>query len=230
MNRNTLTILLTGSLIMLGIRSIACAANKIDYKTFPDPKEDLKVDPKAGNQTIVLAGGCFWCTEGVYQETPGVVDVVSGYAGGTKETADYETVCSGTTGHAESIKITYDPTKTSFGKLLKVFFAVAHDPTQLNGQGADRGKQYRSAIFYANDDQKRVAEAYINQLNDAKVFDKPIVTTLEPLNGFYPAENYHQDYFRHNPDNPYIRSVAAPKVEKAKEAAKEEKAATQPSK
>jgi peptide-methionine (S)-S-oxide reductase len=215
---------------MLGFRSIACAANKVDYKTFPDPKEDLKVDPKAGNQSIVLAGGCFWCTEGVYENTPGVTDVVSGYAGGTKETADYETVCSGTTGHAESVKITYDPTKTSFGQLLKVFFAVAHDPTQVGGQGPDQGKQYRSAIFYANDDQKRVADAYIKQLNDAKVFAKPIVTTLEPLNGFYPAEGYHQDFFRKNPNHPYIRQEAEPKVEKAREAAKDEEAATQPSK
>jgi peptide-methionine (S)-S-oxide reductase len=217
---------------MLGFRSIACAANKVDYKTFPDPKEDLKIDPKAGNQEIVLAGGCFWCTEGVYENTPGVIDVVSGYAGGTKETADYETVCSGTTGHAESIKITYDPAKTSYGKLLKVFFAVAHDPTQLNGQGPDHGKQYRSAVFYANDDQKRVAEAYIKQLNDAKVFNNPIVTTLEPLNGFYPAEAYHQNFFRQNPNNPYIRQQAVPKVEKAKEAAKDEQesAATQPAK
>jgi peptide-methionine (S)-S-oxide reductase len=229
MNR-WIMIVLTGSLIMLGLRSIACAANKVAYKDFPEPKEDLKIDPKAGEQTVVLAGGCFWCTEGVFEEMPGVKDVVSGYAGGTKDTADYETVSSGTTGHAEAIQIKYDPAKTSYGKLLKTFFSIAHDPTTLNAQGPDRGKQYRSAIFYANDDQKRVADAYIKQLNDAKIFDKPIVTTLEPLNGFYPAEGYHQDFFRHNPNHPYIRQQAAPKVEKAKEAAKEEEAATQPSK
>jgi peptide-methionine (S)-S-oxide reductase len=229
MNRFIL-ILLAGSIIMLGFRSIACAAGKVDYKNFPDPKEDLKIDPKAGNQSVVLAGGCFWCTEGVFENTPGVIDVVSGYAGGTKETADYESVCTGSTGHAEAIKLTYDPAKTSFGKLLKVFFSVAHDPTTLDAQGPDHGKQYRSAIFYENDDQKRVAEAYIKQLDDAKVFGKPIVTTLEPLNAFYPAEAYHQDFFRQYPNNPYIRQQAAPKVEKAKEAAKQEAAATQPAK
>lgn len=225
-------ILLIGSLIMLGFNSVACAAGKVDYRNFPDPKEDVKVEANAGEQSIVLAGGCFWCTEGVFEIMPGVKDVISGYAGGTKETADYETVSSGKTGHAEAIKIVYDPAKISYGKLLKSFFSIAHDPTELNFQGPDHGKQYRSAIFFANDDQKRVAEAYIKQLDEAKAFDKPIVTTLEPLNQFYPAEGYHQDFFRLNPNHPYIRQIAKPKVEKAKEVAKEEQesASTQPAK
>ena len=203
---------------MSGI-SCARAESQVDWHNFPEAKEDLTIDPKAGPQTIVLAGGCFWCTQGVYENTPGIVKVVAGYAGGTKETADYETVSSGTTNHAEAVQIIYDPAKTTFGKLLKVFFSIAHDPTQLNRQGADEGRQYRSAIFYVNDDQKRVAEAYIKQLNDEKVFAAPIVTTLEPLTGFYAAEKYHQDYARLNPNQPYIAYHATPLIEKAKQAA-----------
>jgi peptide-methionine (S)-S-oxide reductase len=231
MNRFILLCLL-GGLIMLGIRTVACAAGKVDYRNFPDPKEDLKIDPKAGEQKVVLAGGCFWCTEGVFEKMPGVTNVVSGYSGGSKENANYEAVCNGDTGHAEAIQITYDPAKTSYGKLLKAFFSIAHDPTELDYQGPDHGKQYRSAIFYASDDQKRVAEAYIKQLDDAKVFDSKIVTTLEPLKEFYPAENYHQNFFRLNPNHPYIRQQAAPKVEKAEKAAEieKEKATTQPAK
>jgi peptide-methionine (S)-S-oxide reductase len=197
----------------------ACARASVDFRTFPDPREDLKVDPSAGAQVMVLAGGCFWCTEGVFENTPGVNDVVSGYSGGTEQTANYEAVCTGATGHAEAVRIVYDPKKTTFGKLLKVFFSIAHDPTTLDRQGPDRGHQYRSAIFYASDDQKRVAEAYIRQLNDAKVFDAPIVTTLEPLKAFYPAEQYHQQFVQNNPMHPYILQQAMPKVEKAKKAA-----------
>jgi peptide-methionine (S)-S-oxide reductase len=197
----------------------ACSRAVVDYKNFPDPKQDLPVAPDAGPQTMVVAGGCFWCTEGVFQNTPGVTDVVAGYAGGTKETADYETVSTGTTGHAEAIKITYDPKVTSYGKLLKSFFSIAHNPTELDRQGPDSGHQYRSAIFYANDDQKRVAEAYIRQLSDAKVFDAPIVTTVEPLKAFYEAEKYHQNYVKDNPFNPYILQEAMPKIQKAKAAA-----------
>jgi peptide-methionine (S)-S-oxide reductase len=181
---------------------------------FPDPAVELKEGP--GKQTMVLAGGCFWCTEAVFEIIEGVDDVISGYAGGTKETAKYDIVSSGRTGHAESILITYDPAKTSYGQLLKIFFSVAHDPTSLNRQGADVGPHYRSAIFYANAEQKRVAEAYIQQLNAAGVFGKPIVTKLEPLEKFYTAEGYHQDYARGNRSNPYIVNVSDPKVEKLK--------------
>lgn len=201
---------------MASLFGAACGTSQADIKQFPDPKQDLKVDPNAGPQKLVLAGGCFWCTEGVYEQIPGVIDVVSGYAGGSKETANYQAVCTGTTGHAEAIEITYDPARTSMGELLKVFFSIAHDPTQLNRQGADRGTQYRSAIFYANEEQKKVAEAYIQQLTEAKVFKDPIVTKLEKLDAFYVAEDYHQDYARLNPLQGYIQGVAMPKVAKAK--------------
>ncbi len=182
-------------------------------KNFPDPRVDITAPPD-GDATIVLAGGCFWCTEAVYLQLDGVKEVVSGYAGGTAETANYETVCSGTTNHAEAIQIRYDPRRISYGQILKVFFSVAHDPTQLNHQGADRGRQYRSAIFYANDEQKRVADSYIRDLNAARVFDEPIVTALEPLERFYPAESYHQNYAARNPGQPYVALTATPKVEK----------------
>jgi len=180
---------------------------------FPDPLVDITAPPD-GEATVVLAGGCFWCTEAVYLQLDGVKQVVSGYAGGTAETANYEAVCSGTTNHAEAILIRYDPRRISYGQILKVFLSVAHDPTQLNRQGADRGRQYRSAIFYANDEQKRVADAYIRQLNASRVFDSPIVTTLEPLDQFYEAEAYHQNYAARNPAEPYVAFTAAPKVEK----------------
>lgn len=181
---------------------------------FPDPALDLPAGE--GPQSAVLAGGCFWCTEAVFQEIDGVLGVTSGYAGGTADTADYQAVCSGRTGHAEAIEVHYDPSKVSYGQLLKVFFSVAHDPTQLNRQGADQGTQYRSAIFYRTDEEKRVAEAYIRQLNEARVYDKPIATTLEPLPAFYEAEAYHQDYAERNPMQPYILFTAAPKVAKLK--------------
>jgi peptide-methionine (S)-S-oxide reductase len=173
------------------------------------------LDPPAavpGPQTAVLAGGCFWGVDAVYKHVNGVAKVVSGYAGGTAKTADYETVSSGRTGHAESVQITFDPSKITYGQLLRVFFSVAHDPTELNRQGPDEGTQYRSAIFYANQEQKRVAEAYIAQLNQAKVFRKAIVTQVVPVSGFYPAEAYHQDYLRRNPYNPYIVVNDLPKL------------------
>ena len=181
---------------------------------FPEPALDLK--PTAGKQTAVFAGGCFWCTEAVFEIVDGVDDVISGYSGGTKETAQYDIVSTGRTGHAESILITYDPAKTSYGQLLKIFFSVAHDPTTLNRQGSDWGTQYRSAIFYATAEQKRVAEAYIKQINDAHVLRNPIVTQVVPLDKFYTAEGYHQNYAGQNQDNPYIVNVSDPKVEKLK--------------
>jgi methionine-S-sulfoxide reductase len=167
-------------------------------------------------QSIVLAGGCFWCTEAAFEQLEGVLDVTSGYAGGSADTANYKAVCNGDTGHAEVIKITYDPAKISLDTLLDVFFD-AHDPTQLNRQGNDVGTQYRSAIFYASDDEKQTAEAKIRELNASKHFPRPIVTSLEPLREFFPAEDYHQDYARHNPGQPYIQAVSIPKVCKVRE-------------
>jgi peptide-methionine (S)-S-oxide reductase len=210
---------------------LACARASVDYANFPEPKVDLPTPDKGGLQEMVIAGGCFWCTEGVFEEIPGVADVISGYAGDTKETADYKLVSRGETKHAEAIKIVYDPRRVSYGHLLKLFFSIAHDPTTLNQQGNDVGPQYRSAIFYASDDERRVAQAYIAQLTEAKVFPKPIVTTLEKLDGFYEAESYHQDYTRLNPMEPYIRAAALPKKEKAKKVAASESVkqpATQP--
>lgn len=183
---------------------------------FPDPAIDA-TGASAGEQTAVMAGGCFWCTEAVFNQIEGVEKVVSGYSGGERATANYDAVCGGRTGHAEAIEITYDPSKISYGQLLKIFFSVAHDPTQLNRQGHDIGTQYRSAIFYSDPEQKKIAEAYIKQLDQAKVFRSPIVTEVTPLKAFYPAEGYHQNYCSRNPQNPYVAGVAEPKVEKTRE-------------
>lgn len=179
---------------------------------FPDPEQNL--EQSGDDARVVLAGGCFWCVEAVLIAINGVKSVESGYAGGQADTANYEAVCTGATGHAEVVDVHYDPTKVSFGELLKVFFSVAHDPTQLNRQGNDRGTQYRSAVFYETQAQKDVVEAYIRQLDEAGVYPEPIVTTLEPLEAFYPAEAYHQNFAARNPWQPYIMAVAAPKMEK----------------
>jgi peptide-methionine (S)-S-oxide reductase len=181
---------------------------------FPAPAADLA--PKGPTATAVFAGGCFWGVEGVFDHVKGVKQAVSGYAGGAQSTAHYETVETGRTGHAESVQVTYDPSQVSFGKLLQVYFSVAHDPTQLNRQGPDEGTQYRSAIFYSDDDQKRVAEAYIQQLNGAGVFKRKIVTQLTPLAGFYPAEDYHQHFLARNPSHPYIVYNDMPKLQHLK--------------
>lgn len=183
---------------------------------FPDPPFDEK--PSPGLRKAVLAGGCFWCTEAVFELVEGVKDVVSGYSGGAAETASYKRVSLGDTGHAEAVEITYDPMAVTFGQLLRVFFEVAHDPTQLNRQGPDVGPQYRSAIFCLNEEQKRITEAYIQALNEAKVFRSKIVTEVVPFRAFYPAEEYHQDYAANNRGNPYIYFNALPKVEKLKKA------------
>jgi peptide-methionine (S)-S-oxide reductase len=167
-------------------------------------------------QTAVLAGGCFWGVQGVYEHVRGVRKVLAGYAGGDKATAQYETVSSGTTGHAESVKIVFDPAEISYGQILQIAFSVVHDPTQLNRQGPDVGSQYRSSVFYGDDGQKRIAEAYIAQLNQAHAFARPIVTRVDPLKGFYPAEDYHQDYLIHNPGVPYIAYFDIPKIENLK--------------
>jgi peptide-methionine (S)-S-oxide reductase len=185
--------------------------------TIPPPTFDPPIDGDASSATIVLAGGCFWCVEAVFQPLAGVLGVRSGYAGGTRETANYQAVCSGTTNHAEAVEVRYDPTRVSLGRLLQVFFAVAHDPTQLNRQGHDRGRQYRSAIFYRTPEQREVASAYIRQLSDAGVFGAPIVTTLEPLDEFFEAEPYHQNYATRNPGQPYVLFTALPKVEKLRD-------------
>ncbi|SFM62856.1 peptide-methionine (S)-S-oxide reductase MsrA [Marinobacter zhejiangensis] len=197
-------------------RSCSIPGMSVPRSRFPDPERAL-ANPGEGEQRVVLAGGCFWCVEAVFLAVDGVVQVASGYTGGAADTANYEAVCSGATGHAEAVDIRYDPTRVGFGELLKLFFSVAHDPTQLNRQGNDRGTQYRSAIFYSNDDQKAVADAYIEQLNQAGVYPEPIVTTLEPLQAFYPAEPYHQNYAARNPYQPYVMAVAAPKVEKLRQ-------------
>jgi peptide-methionine (S)-S-oxide reductase len=167
-------------------------------------------------QTAVIAGGCFWGVQAVYQHTEGVIQAVSGYAGGTQQTAVYEIVSSGMTGHAEAVEIKFDPRKISYGKILQIFFSVAHNPTQLNRQGPDVGPQYRSAIFYANDEQKRVAEVYIRQLDATKLFKQPIVTKLDKLDAFYAAETYHQDYATLHPTNPYIAYNDLPKIDNLK--------------
>ncbi|MBR1159185.1 peptide-methionine (S)-S-oxide reductase MsrA [Bradyrhizobium elkanii] len=172
--------------------------------------------PETGIKTAVLAGGCFWGVQGVFQHTAGIVSAVSGYSGGSKANADYEKVSTGTTGHAESVEIKYDPQKISYGKILQIFFSVVHDPTQLNRQGPDSGTQYRSAIFTTSDEQKKVADAYIAQLNAAKVYKKPIVTKVGALEAFYPAEGYHQDYLTLHPNQPYIAYNDIPKVENLK--------------
>jgi peptide-methionine (S)-S-oxide reductase len=184
--------------------------------SFPDPVVDNRSAP-GDHQTAVLAGGCFWCVEAVFRQIQGVEKVVSGYSGGDAASAHYEIVSTGRTGHAESVQITYDPRKISYGQLLKVFFDVAHNPTQLNRQGPDTGTQYRSAIFYSNLEQKRIADAYIKQLDEAKVFRSPIVTQVVQLKAFYPAEEHHQNFCNRNPNNPYVMGVAMPKVEKVKQ-------------
>ncbi len=180
------------------------------------PAPAVDVTAASGIQTAVLAGGCFWGVQGVFQHTAGVVNAVSGYAGGSKATADYNMVSTGTTGHAESVEIKYNPGKISYGKILQIFFSVVHDPTQLNRQGPDSGTQYRSAIFTTSDEQKKVADAYIAQLNAAKVYRRPIVTKVGPLEGFYAAEAYHQDYLTLHPTQPYIAYNDIPKVENLK--------------
>jgi peptide-methionine (S)-S-oxide reductase len=199
--------------VLLITATFACSSVTASPITIPDPIVDAPLATAKSDETIVLAGGCFWGIQAVFQHVKGVKEATSGYAGGSAKTADYEKVSSGTTGHAESVEIIYDPSQVSIGQLLKVFFSVAHNPTQLNRQGPDAGTQYRSAIFFKNADHKRIAQAYIDQLNQAKVFNRPIVTQLAAYNGFYKAEAYHQDYATRHPDEPYIAINDLPKVE-----------------
>jgi peptide-methionine (S)-S-oxide reductase len=208
--------LCAAALSALAITAFVAAPSRAaeDAVVIPPPAMDAQASD--GIQTAVIAGGCFWGVQGVFQHTAGVVNAVSGYAGGSKATADYNVVSTGTTGHAESVQIKYDPKKISYGKILQIFFSVAHDPTQLNRQGPDSGTQYRSAIFTTSDEQKKVADAYIAQLNSAKVYNKPIVTKVGPLEGFFPAEAYHQDYLTLHPSQPYIAYNDLPKIENLK--------------
>jgi peptide-methionine (S)-S-oxide reductase len=203
-------LLLTG----LGLGVLPSFAEKA--RAIPEPAIDQPVGPATAEGVAVLAGGCFWGVQGVFQHVKGILSVVSGYAGGDAATARYELVGTGRTGHAESVRITFDPSRISYGRILQIFFSVAHDPTQLNRQGPDVGPQYRSAIFPLNAQQARVAKAYIAQLNQARVFDAAIVTRIEPDRAFYPAEDYHQDFMTRNPTHPYIVYHDLPKVEELK--------------
>ena len=183
----------------------------------PAAEHDEPLAQTPGKQTAVFAGGCFWGTQSVFERVKGVIETTAGYSGGSARTATYDQVTTETTGHAESVKVVYDPSKITYGQLLQIFFSVVHDPTQLNRQGPDVGSSYRSAIFYTSDEQQKISQAYIAQLDAAKVFRKPIVTQVVPLKGFYDAEAYHQDYALHNPNNPYIMVCDRPKVEALKQ-------------
>ncbi|HEY4134025.1 MAG TPA: peptide-methionine (S)-S-oxide reductase MsrA [Alphaproteobacteria bacterium] len=203
-------------LLTAGLGFAATPAHAEDAVTAPAPTLDEPAS-QAASEVAVLAGGCFWGVQGVFQHVEGVSNAVSGYAGGAKDTAHYETVGQGRSGHAESVQVTFDPRKVSYGRLLQIYFSVAHDPTQLNRQGPDRGTQYRSAIFPANAEQARVAEAYIAQLDQAHVYKAKIVTKIEPGKAFYPAEDYHQDYLTNHPLQPYIVINDLPKVRELKQ-------------
>ena len=209
-------------MLILSFSGFACnrsaPSSNISPSDAPTPTTDITPTESTPGTTrnAIFAGGCFWCTEAVFEQLKGVSAVVSGYAGGSPQTANYDDVSSGRTEHAEAIRITYDPAIITYGQLLKVFFTVAHDPTQLNRQGPDHGTQYRSAIFYQDTEEKEVARQYIEQLEAAKIYDKPIVTTLEPLTQFHEAEAYHQDYVQQHPNQPYVRYNALPKVDKTR--------------
>ncbi|MGA3091626.1 MAG: peptide-methionine (S)-S-oxide reductase MsrA [Terriglobales bacterium] len=204
--------LLVAILVFAATVTLTRARAAADKVALPDPAVDAPLAAKSAKQTAVFAGGCFWGVQAVFQHVKGVKDATSGYSGGSVAAPGYEEVSTGKTGHAESVKIAFDSSQISYGQLLKVFFSVAHDPTQLNRQGPDTGSQYRSVIFYANDEQKRIAEAYISQLDQARLFPGPIVTQVVPLKAFYAAEGYHQDYATLHPDDPYIAINDAPKV------------------
>jgi len=183
----------------------------------PPPAVDVPLAKQAGKETAVFAGGCFWGVQSVFQRVKGVRTTTAGYSGGTAKTATYQQVITETTGHAESVQVIFDPARITYGQLLRIYFSVAHDPTQLNRQGPDVGSSYRSAIFYTSEDQKRLAQAYIAQLDQAKVFEQRIVTEVTPLKAFYRAEDYHQDYAYYNPENPYIQVCDRPKIEALKQ-------------
>ncbi|ABF42736.1 peptide methionine sulfoxide reductase [Candidatus Koribacter versatilis Ellin345] len=211
---------LVGSCVVLGCAMFLAGCNAhatpSSRKAIPAANVDVALASASGKQTAVFAGGCFWGTQAVFERVKGVISTTAGYSGGSAATATYDQVTTETTGHAESLEVVFDPSKITYGQLLRIFFSVAHDPTQLNHQGPDVGASYRSAIFYVNDDQKRIANTYIAQLDTAKVFPAQIVTEVTPLKGFYRAEDYHQDYALHHPDNPYILVCDRPKIESLK--------------
>jgi peptide-methionine (S)-S-oxide reductase len=201
------------ALVLLALVAGTPAGNaKAAANPVPAPAVDSPRATVASKQTAVIAGGCFWGIQAVFQHVKGVISSTSGYSGGSLKNPDYELVSTGRTGHAESVQVVYDPSQITYGELLRVFFSVALDPTQLNRQGPDEGTQYRSVIFYGNDEQKHIAEAYIAQLDQAKIFSRPIVTQVVPLQAFYPAEAYHQNYYETHPNQPYIMFNDAPKV------------------
>ena len=212
--------------VLFGVVILGCAifvvfhvdhrVNAASETPIPAAKVDQPLASTPGKESAVFAGGCFWGTQAVFERVKGVINTTAGYAGGSAATATYDQVTTETTGHAESVEVVYDPSKITYGQLLRIFFSVAHDPTQLNRQGPDVGTSYRSAIFYIGEDQKRIASAYIVQLDSAKVFPRRIVTEVTPLKGFYRAEDYHQDYALHNPTNPYIQVCDRPKIESLK--------------
>jgi len=206
--------LLLRSLVIYALAGLpfTCACKAAPKGPIPAPIEDLSLASAPGSETAVFAGGCFWGTQSVFERVKGVEQTTVGYSGGSAKTATYSQVTTETTGHAESVEVVYDPSRITYGTLLRIFFSVAHDPTELNFQGPDVGTSYRSAIFYENEDQRRIAAAYIAQLDQAKVFHGRIVTQLTPLKGFYRAEDYHQDYAYHNPDQPYILVCDRPKI------------------
>jgi peptide-methionine (S)-S-oxide reductase len=210
------TLLTSASILATNYPFPAALAATPSNSKFPDPRLDIASRPGTATQTVVLAGGCFWGVEAVFEHVRGVTQVVSGFAGGSPATANYKAVTSGQTGHAESVQITYDPKQVSYGQLLKVYFSIAHDPTQLNRQGPDRGSHYRSAIFFGSPQQQQIAQAYIQQLNQARIFPSPIVTQITPLKGFYPAETYHQDFVVRNPTHPYVVFHDLPKLAQLK--------------
>jgi len=204
---------ITGMLgMVVAVAAFAVFVPSVAAVPLPDPKIDAPLATAKGTQTAVFAGGCFWGVEAVFEHVKGVTQVVSGYSGGSADTAKYDEVSSGSTGHAESVRISYDPSRISYGQLLQVFFSVAHDPTELNRQGPDTGTQYRSAVFFGNDEQKRVAESYIAQLQGVRAFPRPIVTQVTPLKAFYEAEVYHQGYLVRHPNQPYIVINDLPKI------------------
>lgn len=208
--------LLRGLAVVALMFAVACNSSSAAVK-IPDPAQDTPLAKTSSQATVVFAGGCFWGIQAVFKHVKGVTSATSGYSGGNASSAHYEIVSTGQTGHAESVKVTYDPAKVSFGQLLKVFFSVAHNPTELNRQGPDEGTQYRSVIFFTDAEQKRIAQAYIQQLDGAKVFSSRIVTQLVPLQAFYPAEDYHQDYAELHPNEPYIAINDLPKLERLRE-------------
>jgi peptide-methionine (S)-S-oxide reductase len=214
--RGIALVLIVGLVVWTAVGTLGARSPEAPKLPFPAPTLDAPLAGVTGQQTAVFAGGCFWGVQAVFEHLKGVSAATSGYAGGFVKSPSYESVSMGVTGHAESVNVAYDPSQITYGQLLMVFFSVAHDPTQLNRQGPDTGSQYRSLILYTSDEQKHIAQAYIVQLDSAKVYSRAIVTKVEPYQAFYPAENYHQDYLKHNPTDPYIMYNDLPKLDHLK--------------